>query len=157
MKRLLGCMLILACVLSATAETIPDFTLPGIGGEPFRMGQRIGEKIYVIDFWATWCQPCKALLKRLQQIKDRDSEVEVLAISIDDASAQAMAVNYVQGKRFNFILLFDAEGRVAKMLNPAMQIPFTLIVDRGGRIVYSHAGYVPGIEKELLARIQACR
>lgn len=101
MKRMMGCVLILVFIGTATAETIPDFTLPGIAGEPFLMGRSIGEKIYVIDFWATWCQPCKTLLKRLQEIKDRDSEVEVLAISIDDASAQAMAVNYVQGKRFN--------------------------------------------------------
>jgi peroxiredoxin len=96
-------------------------------------------------------------LKRLQEIKNQDREVEVIAISIDDASAQAMAINYIQGKRFNFITLFDAEGQVAKMLNPSLQIPFTLIVDRGGKIVYAHAGYVPGIENELRAKIQACK
>ena len=157
MKRMLGCLLVLACVAALGAEIIPDFSLPGIDGAPFRMGARLGEKIFVIDFWATWCQPCKSLLKRLQEIKERDKDVEVIAISIDDASAQAMAVNYIQGKRFTFITLFDAEGQVARMLNPSLQVPFTLIVDRGGRIVYSHAGYVPGIEAELLARIRACR
>jgi peroxiredoxin len=156
MKRILGLLLIMACA-SAAAETIPDFTLPGIDGAPYRMGEQIGKKVFVIDFWATWCQPCKTLLKRLQEIKDRDREVEVIAISIDDASAQAMAVNYIQGKRYNFITLFDAEGQVAKILNPALQIPFTLIIDRGGKIVYTHAGYVPGIEKELMAKIQACK
>jgi peroxiredoxin len=156
MKRILGLLLIMACA-SAAAETIPDFTLPGIDGAPYRMGEQIGKKVFVIDFWATWCQPCKTLLKRLQEIKDRDREVEVIAISIDDASAQAMAVNYIQGKRYNFIALFDAEGQVAKILNPALQIPFTLIIDRGGKIVYTHAGYVPGIEKELMAKIQACK
>jgi peroxiredoxin len=156
MKRILGLLLIMACA-SAAAETIPDFTLPGIDGAPYRMGEQIGKKVFVIDFWATWCQPCKTLLKRLQEIKDRDREVEVIAISIDDASAQAMAVNYIQGKRYNFIALFDSEGQVAKILNPALQIPFTLIIDRGGKIVYTHAGYVPGIEKELMAKIQACK
>ena len=158
MKRELGCVLmILLCAGAAAAETVPDFTLPGINGAPFRMGEHIGKKIYVIDFWASWCSPCKTLLKRLQEIKDRDADVEVIAISIDDASARAMAVNYIQGKRFDFLVLFDAEGRVAKTLNPSLQIPFTLIVDRGGRIVYSHAGYVPGIEQELQARIQDCK
>lgn len=157
MKRMMGCALILFFVATAAAETIPDFTLPGSDGAPFRMGDQVGKKIFVIDFWATWCQPCKTLLKRLQEIKERNTEVEVIVISVDDASARAMAVNYIQGKRFNFITLFDAEGRVAKTLNPSLQIPFTLIVDRDGKIVYSHAGYVPGIEAELTARIRACR
>jgi thiol-disulfide isomerase/thioredoxin len=121
------------------------------------MGKEIGKKIFVIDFWASWCKPCKTLLKRLQEIKNQDNDVEIIAISIDDASAQAMAVNYIQGKRFDFITLFDAEGQVAKMLNPALQIPFTLIVNRRGEIVYSHAGYVSGIEKEIMVKIQACK
>jgi cytochrome c biogenesis protein CcmG, thiol:disulfide interchange protein DsbE len=157
MKPMLGFVLILALVIMTTAETIPDFTLPGIDGTPFRMGREIGKKILVIDFWASWCKPCKTLLKRLQEIKNQDSEVEIIAITIDDASAQAMAANYIQGKRFNFITLFDAEGLVAKMLNPSLQIPFTLIVNRRGEIIYSHAGYVSGIEKEITAKIQACK
>jgi len=73
----------------------------------------------------------------------------VIAISIDDALARARVVNYVQGKRFYFITLFDAEGRVAKMLNPSLQVHFTLIVDRAEKIVYAHAGCIPGIENEL--------
>jgi peroxiredoxin len=156
MKRVASFVLALALVAVAMAETIPDFTLPGLDGAPFRMGDHVGKKIFVIDFWASWCQPCKTLLKRLQELAARDQNVEVIAISIDDASAQAMAVNYVRGKRFTFVVLFDAEGRVAKMLDPSLQVPFTLIVDRAGRIVYSHAGYVPGIEDELVARVRAC-
>jgi len=137
-------------------QPAPDFMVKDIRGNTFKLSELKG-KVVILDFWATWCQPCKSLLKRLQEIKERDKDVEVIAISIDDASAQAMAVNYIQGKRFTFITLFDAEGQVARMLNPSLQVPFTLIVDRGGRIVYSHAGYVPGIEAELLARIRACR
>jgi peroxiredoxin len=155
-KRLLGFVLILSCAGAAGAETVPDFTLPGVDGALFRMGEHVGEKIFIIDFWATWCAPCKTLLKRLQQLKDGNAGVEVIAISIDDASARAMAVNYVQGRRFDFLVLFDAEGRVAKTLNPSLQVPFTLIVDRSGRIVYSHVGYVPGIERELAERVRAC-
>jgi cytochrome c biogenesis protein CcmG, thiol:disulfide interchange protein DsbE len=157
MKPILRFILILVLSGMATAEVIPDFTLPGIDGIPFRMGKEIGKKIFVIDFWASWCKPCKTLLKRLQEIKNQDNEVDIIAISIDDASAQAMAANYIQGKRFDFITLFDAEGLVAKMLNPSLQIPFTLIVNRRGEIIYSHAGYVSGIEKEIMAKIQACK
>jgi len=154
MKRQFGAWLMVFLCLSVLGGTITDFTLPRADGSLFRMRDHLGEKLFVIDFWASWCKPCKSLLKRLQEIKQEVPEVEVIAISIDDASARTAAESYIRGKGFDFITLFDAEGRVAKDLNPSMKIPFTLIIDRQGTIVYTHSGYIPGIESEIKNRLQ---
>ena len=142
----------LSCEL--TAE-VADFSLKSIDGGFFKLSDQLGKKIIVIDFWATWCKPCKKLLKKLNKIYlDLPEDVEILAISVDDSSAFAMVESYIKGKNFKFKVLFDPDSAVSKIFNPVQKIPFTLIIDRKGEIAYTHLGYIPGIEKEMRKKIE---
>jgi peroxiredoxin len=154
------CLAILAAAGVATrlkAETVPGFTLKRLDGSVFKLEELVGRKVIVIDLWATWCKPCLKYLTRLNEIAVQDREqVEVLAITIDDASALPAVESHVRGKRFALTVLLDPDAAVARLLDPSLRVPFTLVVDREGRIRYSHAGYMPGDEDELrkiLARL----
>jgi len=136
----------------------PDFTLKRLDGSSFRLSDQIGKKVIIIDFWATWCKPCKKMLKELNQIYlDNKENVEVLAITIDDSSALSQVETYIKGKGYSFTVLLDTEGQVARIFNPAMKIPFNLIVDKKGKIVYTHTGYIPGFEVEIIKKIEVLR
>ena len=93
--------------LQASSSSVPDFSLEQLDGSVYKLRDHIGKKIIIIDFWATWCKPCKKLLKKLNQVYlDYKQHVEVLAISIDGTSAVAKAEAYIKGKGFSFTVDF---------------------------------------------------
>lgn len=129
---------------------ITDFSLKKIDGGQFRLSDSLGRKVIVVEFWASWCKPCKKLLKRLDTIqKQYREDVEVVAISVDEASAFSTVESYIKVRRFEFTVLLDADSKVARVYNPTLKIPFTMIVNYKGDIVYTHPGYVPGVEHEI--------
>lgn len=148
-------VLILTGSWMMNARSVPDFSLKRIDGSTFKLGDHLGKKVIVIDFWATWCKPCKKLLKKLNRIYlDYKDHIEVLAISTDDTSAFSRVESCIKGKRFSFTVLLDPDSAVTRIFNPSLKIPFTVIVDKNGDIVYSHTGYVPGQEKEIIEKLE---
>ncbi len=138
-----------------SGDAVPDFSLKKMDGSTFKLSEHIGKKVLIIDFWATWCKPCKKLLKKLDKInKEYKDQVEVIAISTDDASAFAKVESYIKGKGFKFTVLLDPAGTVSRMFNPAGTIPFSMIVDKNGKIVHTHSGYMPGYEKQIIKKIK---
>ncbi len=136
-------------------ESVPDFSLKKMDGSAFKLSDHLGKKIIIIYFWATWCKPCKKLLKKLNQIHlDYEDKVEVITISTDDVSAFSKVESYVKGKQFSFIVLLDPDSTVSRILNPPRILPFTAVIDKKGDIVYTHTGYMPGYEKELIKEIE---
>jgi cytochrome c biogenesis protein CcmG, thiol:disulfide interchange protein DsbE len=148
--KLAKCLTVgLLFLTTAWAGSLPDFSLPDINGQQFRTRDHVGKEAMVISFWATWCSPCKQLLTRLDKIKKEHPSIRVIAISIDDSSSMVGVRPYIAGKKFDFTVLLDADGKVIKMFDPEKKVPYTLVVDKVGSIVYSRAGYLPGDEKEI--------
>lgn len=106
------------------------------------------DKYTIFSFWATWCSPCK---KELENINDVLSEwkdkynVQLVGISIDD-SRNAMKVKpYVNGKKWKFDILIDVNQETKRLLNYP-NVPYTLLMDKEGNIIYKHIGYQEGDE-----------
>lgn len=100
-------------------------------------------------------QTVPEIIKKLEKIhKDYKDNVHVIAISTDDASAFSKVESYVKGKGFTFTVLLDPDSSVVKMFNPSQVIPFTMMVDKEGKIVYTHTGYMPGYEKEIIKKLE---
>ena len=156
MRRwILVCLVIGWLAGIATAAEVPLFSLKTLDGSTYRLSDELGKKIIILDFWATWCEPCKKFMKRLQEIQNKYPDVAVVAISVDDASAYTKVSQYIKGKGFTFTVLLDPDSQVAKVLNPELKIPFTAVIDRNGSIVYTHTGYAPGDEQAVIRKVEA--
>jgi len=145
---------VLIFISSVFPSSLPDFSLKEIDGTQFSISDVLGKKIIIIDFWATWCKPCKKLLKKLDELghKFRD-QVIVLAISTDESSSFARIESFVKSRRYRFTVLLDPDSSVSGIFNPAGTIPYTMIIDLNKKIVFTHTGYVPGFEKKIREKV----
>lgn len=116
-------------------------------------------KITVISFWATWCSPCKKELDAIADIYpdwQEEYDMELVAVTIDNARALAKVPGMVESKNWDYIVLSDAKQELQRALN-FQTVPQTFLIDQKGNIVYSHSGYVSGDEYELEDKMKALR
>ena len=110
-----------------------DITLPALSGESVRLSDYSG-KVIVLNFWASWCFPCRYEMPSLQKIHDRFNAqgLVVIAVAVDDELVPAQTFQAKYG--FTFPMLFDAEG-VAKLAMNVSGVPQTYIIDRAGNLI----------------------
>ena len=149
MKKFLlaACLLCVGAPSNATNPQAPNFSLRDINGDLYDLSDHKGEVI-LINFWATWCGPCKAELPHLSLIDKNyeDKNVDVVVISVDAAREVSKAKAYVKSRNYQFTALFDTDTNVISQYNPSKALPYTLILDREMRIVHTHVGYTAGTE-----------
>ncbi len=147
----------LFCQSSHKHEKLPDKKIENLDGEKVNIQQFSQDStITVLTFWATWCSPCKKELTNLANLYkywEEDYDVEIVAISIDDSRNSAKVESYVNGQAWNFTFLLDSNQDLKRALN-FQTIPFTLLIDQEGYIVYRHQGYVEGDEYVLEDKIK---
>lgn len=147
--------LVAAALFAETAPTaearvggqIPPFELPAaVGGpssEPFRVAEHLGEDPIVILFWATWCGPCRLELPFYESLyqKYKDQGLEVVAISMDSQDTVMQAGPAARRLGVSFDVVTDVDTRVTSQINPRRSAPFSIWVNRDGRIVWENEGF----------------
>ncbi len=140
--------------LSANAQkTVPNVTVKTLGGQKVNLKDYIRKngKTVILDFWATWCSPCK---KELDAIADhyedwqKEYNVELIAITIDNQRALPKVPGMVESKGWAYTIFAGNEETMRNAFN-FQTIPQTLVVTKDGLIVFEHNGFVPGDEVEL--------
>jgi len=131
----------------------PDFALKSSTGENLRLSEYRGD-VVMINFWATWCGPCRQEMPLLDQLYTRYERVgfSLLGVNIDDDSSRAM--DMIRELGVSFPVLFDARKEVSKLYN-VDAMPVTVLVDREGVVRYVHKGYKPGYEEKYLDQIRS--
>jgi thiol-disulfide isomerase/thioredoxin len=117
----------------------PEFTLPALAKERSEVSLKsLLGKVVVMDFWASWCPPCRKTLPQLGLMRDRNPALVVLAVSIDEKRANAM--EFLKSGDAHMIYLHDAERAVASRYDLG-GMPSLILIDRKGVIRYRHDGY----------------
>lgn len=160
MKRM---SLSIALVLFLTAiaqnnQTLPNLVLKDVNGKNKNIADYAKSgNVTVISFWATWCTPCK---KELTNINDNLLEkwrekynVTLVAVSIDNAKNMLKVKPYVDGQAWDFDVLLDVNEDLKRALN-VNNVPYTILIDKTGKIVWKHEGYVEGNEYILDEQVQ---
>ena len=151
MKKLLLLVIALFAIATASAQQLPDVKVETIEGKTVSVRDYIGKPL-VICYWSITCKPCiQELMAILDQYEDwkEDVDFEVIAVSIDDARLKATAKARANIFKDSFICLFDANQDLKRAMNVSLT-PQSFIVDKKGKIVFSHTGYTPGSENMLI-------
>ena len=143
--------------LRAQAQQAIDFTLNDLAGRSQTLSEIYPKGPVLLNFWATWCLPCAKEFPHLQRLHDhyRESGFQVLAISVDGPDRLAKVSSFVGRYGYTFPVLLDTESKVVTLYNPQLVLPYSVLVDRSGRVRYVHQGYSPGDEGPIEQKIIA--
>jgi peroxiredoxin len=145
---------IVACAAFAAAGTAssaiapltpaPDFSLSAMSGPNMRLQDQRG-RVVMVNFWATWCAPCRQEMPQLNRLyqKYRSAGFVLLGVNVDDDPSKAAEVATKLG--VTFPVLLDPNKNVSKLYDLST-MPSTVIIDRDGRVRYVHRGYLAGYE-----------
>lgn len=136
-----------------TGQAAPDFALKSSDGSNMRLSEHRGD-VVMINFWATWCGPCRQEMPLLDDLYTRYERVgfKLLGVNIDDDSRRAMQMIEELGVKFP--VLFDETKEVSRLYQ-VEAMPVTVLVDRSGTVRHVHHGYKPGYEQEYLTEIRS--
>ncbi len=129
---------------STTASPAPDFTLRSVGGPNLRLAEQRG-RVVMLNFWATWCAPCREEMPHLSRIHDKyqASGFTLLGVNVDDNASNATTMATKLGLKFPVLL--DTDKTVVK-LYAVTSMPSTVLIDRDGQLRHVHKGYKSGDE-----------
>jgi len=125
-------------------QTAPDFTLSSSAKHNIRLAELRGQVI-MLNFWATWCNPCRVELPHLQKLYSQYKDIgfTVLGVNIDKNKTKASKMARDLGAQFP--ILFDNTQKISKLYS-IKAMPMTLLIDRDGKIRHLFPGYKPGYE-----------
>lgn len=154
--RVIALLLVFASVswvqASAISGKAPDFTLKSKSGKNLRLSEYRG-KVVMINFWASWCGPCRQEMPLLEQLYKRYGKVGfvILGVNVEEDSSKANSM--LRDVPVSFPVLYDTTNKVSKMYNVSA-MPTTVMVDRNGNMRYLHKGYKPGYEKDYKKQVK---
>ena len=133
----------------------PNFELEDIDGDFIELSEMVGDGPILVSFWATWCKPCIEELGYFKEIYEKyhAKGMQMLAISTDNEKTVAKEKPFVKTKNYPFRVLLDTNSEVSRLYY-AQAVPFSVIIDKSGKVVFSHLGYKKGDELEVEEIIQ---
>ncbi len=151
-------MTTLVASLAWAAQTLsgpaPGFSLQSSDGQQVSLAALKG-KVVMVNFWATWCVPCRQEMPHLLALYDRYNSLgfELLAVNVEKNNAEG-ARKWLEETPVTFPVLFDPNNEVTKLYK-VQTMPSTVLVARDGTMRFIHHGYKPGYESEYQTQVRA--
>tara|TARA_B100001250_G_scaffold281452_1_gene243718 strand:- start:407 stop:925 length:519 start_codon:yes stop_codon:yes gene_type:complete len=159
--KIFVCFFLTASVfISAQQQTsigkIPNINLKLLNGKKTTVYKLLESGPLLMDFWATWCKPCKQVMKHLNEYHNEfnDQGFQVLMVNQDTPRSLGKVKAYVNSKNYDFLVSIDPNQQIAKKLNGQI-MPNLILINTDGTIRWRHQGYMPGEEKEIKEQIEA--
>ena len=138
-------------------KLLPSVDVKTINGKSININSiENNEMPIVINFWATWCKPCKKELNNIAEVYDEwqdETGVKIIAISIDDTRSMSKVAPYVNSVGWEYEVYLDPNGDLKRAMGVST-VPHTFLLNSKKEIVWQHRGYVDGDEDELFDEIQ---
>ena len=150
-------VLLAGVILSASAAELsgpaPDFVLSARDGRQVALSELEGQ-VVLLNFWATWCGPCRQEMPHLEALYERYSDLGFTLLGVNVEEDSSGADKFLAETPVTFPILFDPKSEVSKKYD-VIDMPSTVIIDRAGNMRFIHHGYQPGYENEYQAQIRA--
>lgn len=155
MKKILALLFFVFAVAAVSAQQLPDVMVENAQGKMVSVRSLSNGKPMIISYWSIACKPC---IQELNAINDalaewrEEAELEVVAVSVDDARLKASAKAIASSRGWEFICVYDENQELKRAMNVSLT-PQSFVVDGEGNIIFSHSGYTPGSEQLLFDKI----
>ncbi len=148
---------VFCCIsISSSQKNLFKLSIKNIDGKETNINELSMDKVVIVNFWATWCEPClkelDAFNKNLQLI-EQELNSKLISVSIDDSRTVSRIRPMVHGNSWNFEIFLDTNQNIKRSLN-IIDIPHTLLIYQN-KIVYESTGYLIGDEEILFDKIRA--
>lgn len=144
-----------ASPVSSVSRPAPDFTLNQLSGQPLTLSDFRG-KVVLLDFWATWCEPCRVETPFLVDLQNkyRDQGLQIIGISMDDTPDPVPA--FVREFKINYPVVMG-NAKIGEEYGGVLGLPIAFLIDREGRIQKKHIGATEEsiFEKEITTLLNA--
>jgi len=153
-RLILITLLAAACGIAqaSTEAPAPDFTLPDATGTEVALDDFAGD-VVLLNFWASWCGPCREEMPLLDQLSDRYSDLGFTMLGINVEEDSSLADRFLEGTPVDFPILYDRANSVSQLYD-VVAMPTTIILDRQGTVRFVHHGYEPGYENDYQDQIR---
>lgn len=145
--------LAVSSLVGASASSAPGFSLPSRNGDIVSLDKLKGQ-VVMLNFWASWCGPCRQEMPLLDQMHKRYSSLGFTLLGVNVEANTADAERWLAQTPVSFPVVFDKDSKVSKLYDVSA-MPSTVFIDRKGNLRYLHRGYKPGDESEYLNQIRA--
>lgn len=137
-------------------ETAADFSGRDIDGKTVRLSDYLGKQAIVINFWATYCEPCLAEFPHMRRLykENKAKGFVVLAVAMDGPETVANVPSFAKRNNLDFPVLLDEDSQIASIYNPKKSAPLSVLIDKNGKVQHIREGYNPGDEVELEKQVQ---
>jgi len=153
----------ISCLLLATALHAQVAELPDTQVKDVNTGKKVAfnsaftkGRVTVVSFWATWCVPCKKEIKNMVMklpTWQKESDFDYMTVSIDETRAEGLVRSYAISQGWKFPYYIDPNSDLKRSLS-FQNVPFTIIVDKNGKVVFEHSGYEEGGEDEIYTEVK---
>ncbi len=133
----------------------PAFSAESVNGKGNVALESLRGKVVVVDFWATWCEPCRKSFPKLEdlRVKYEASGLVIVGVSEDDEDGGAVK-QFAQTYGTKFPLVWDKEKSIAAKWHPP-NMPSSFVLDKKGVVRFVHLGYHDGEEKEIEQEVKS--